>query len=86
MRFLSAILALFTLLFMLNSCGIYSFSGADTAGAKTFSVDYFQPVATLASPLLAQRFTESLKDLVLQQSTLKVMKQLRKTDSRLQLR
>lgn len=55
---------------LLTSCGIYTFTGADTSGAETFSVEYFKPQTPLATPLLAQNFTESLKDLVLQQSTL----------------
>jgi hypothetical protein len=62
------VIALFALLY--NSCGIYTFTGADTSGAETFSVDYFKPQTPLATPLLAQNFTEALKDLVLQQSTL----------------
>lgn len=49
---------------------MYTFTGADTSGADTFSVKYFKPQTTLATPLLSQNFTESLKDLVLQQSTL----------------
>ncbi len=67
----SAIFYLLAAVF-LGSCGMYSFSGADTSGAKTFSVDYFKPVATLASPLFSQQFTEELKDLILQQSTLSI--------------
>jgi len=49
-------------------------SGTDTSGASTFSVDYFKPNTALATPLLAQRFTESLKDLILQQSPLNLTK------------
>jgi len=60
------------LLLSLASCGIYSFTGADTSGASTFSVDYFRPETALATPVLAQSFTESLKDLILQQSTLNI--------------
>jgi hypothetical protein len=54
-----------------GSCGIYSPYGAQTGGARTFSVDYFTPVASLASPAVAQRFTEALKDVVQRQSTLR---------------
>ena len=49
-------------------------SGTDTSGASSFSVDYFKPNTPLATPLLAQRFTESLKDLILQQSPLNLTK------------
>lgn len=61
---------LYGLIILISSCGIYSFTGADTSGAETFSVRYFKPQTPLATPLLAQNFTESLKDLVMQQSTL----------------
>jgi hypothetical protein len=59
------------LLLVLGSCGVYSPFGAQTGGAKTFSVAYFTPVASLASPVTAQRFTEALKDIVQRQSTLR---------------
>ncbi|NQX91673.1 MAG: LptE family protein [Flavobacteriales bacterium] len=52
------------------SCGIYSPYGAQTSGAKTFSVEYFKPQTPLASPELAQNFTEFLRDVILRQSTL----------------
>lgn len=47
-------------------------TGGQFSGAQTFSVEYFKPQTALASPLYAQRFTESLKDLVLSQSPLKL--------------
>jgi hypothetical protein len=55
-----------------SGCGIYSFTGGQFSGAKTFSVGYFKPQAGLATPLYAQRFTESMKDLLLAQSPLKL--------------
>jgi len=65
-------LFLIALIPALISCGIYSFTGADTSGASSFSVAYFGPETALATPILAQNFTESLKDLILQQSTLNI--------------
>jgi hypothetical protein len=67
----------FTILFILvsavlASCGIYSFTGGQYSGAKTFSVDYFKPQSAMVTPLYAQRFTESLKDLLLAQSPLRI--------------
>ncbi len=58
--------------FSLVSCSMsYSFTGADIpANAKTFSVDYFQNNSPLADPDYPQQLTESLKDLMLQQSPL----------------
>ena len=52
-------------------CGVYTPYGAQTAGARTFSVDYFTPVAPLAGPEVGQEFTEALKDLIQRQSTLR---------------
>ena len=58
-------------LLLLIRCGVYTPYGAQTAGAKTFSVDYFTPVAPLAGPEVGQEFTEALKDLIQRQSTLR---------------
>jgi hypothetical protein len=57
---------------ILSGCGIYSFTGGQFSGAKTFSVDYFKSQSALASPLYSQRLTESLKDILLAQSPLKL--------------
>ena len=54
-----------------SGCGIYTPYGAQTGGAKTFSVDYFTPIAPLAGPEVGQQFTEALKDLIQRQSTLR---------------
>jgi hypothetical protein len=56
----------------LSGCGIYSFTGGQFSGAKTFSVEYFKPQSPLATPSYAQRLTESMKDLLLSQSPLKL--------------
>lgn len=58
---------------VMHSCSLYSFSGADTAGAKTFSVDFFRSQTPLAGPGFSQQFTESLKDLLQSQSNLKLV-------------
>ena len=58
---------------LISSCGVYTPYGAQTSGAKTFSVDYFKPQTPLASPVVAQLFTEDLKDLVQRQSTLRLV-------------
>jgi hypothetical protein len=63
---------LLSLIFLMSGCGIYSFSGGQFSGAKTFSVSFFKPQTPLASQVYAQRFTESLKDLLLSQSPLKL--------------
>ncbi len=66
-------IGLFLGLSMLTACGIYSFTGGQFSGAKTFSVDFFKPQSAMVTPLYAQRFTESLKDLLLAQSPLKLI-------------
>jgi len=62
----------FAITTIVSGCGVYSFTGGQYSGAKTFSVDYFKPQSALATPLYAQRFTESLKDLLLAQSPLRL--------------
>lgn len=56
-----------------HGCGIYTPYGAQTSGARTFSVDYFRPQSPLASPTVAQNFTEELKDVIQRQSTLRLV-------------
>ncbi|MFN6379183.1 MAG: LPS assembly lipoprotein LptE [Flavobacteriales bacterium] len=63
----------FFLVVLLASCTVrYSLSGGQFSGASTFSVDLFKSQTALASPIYAQRLTESLKDLLLSQSPLKI--------------
>jgi len=58
---------------LLSACTVrYSLSGGQFSGASTFSVDLFKSQTALASPIYAQRLTESLKDLLLSQSPLKI--------------
>ena len=63
-------MVVFAFAMVFSACGVYSPYGAQTSGAKTFSVDFFKPQTPLASPELAQNFTEGLRDLILRQSTL----------------
>lgn len=59
---------------MLGGCTIrYSLSGGQFSGAENFSVSLFKSQTALASPIYAQRLTESLKDLLLSQSPLKIV-------------
>lgn len=58
---------------LLPACSVrYSFTGGDTGQAKTLSVDLFQARAPLATPSAVQTFTESLRDLLLAQTRLKL--------------
>ncbi|MBX2979843.1 MAG: LptE family protein [Flavobacteriales bacterium] len=49
-----------------------SFTGGDVGQARTVSVDLFQARAPLATPQSAQLFTETLRDVLLAQSPLKL--------------
>ncbi|MBL7962376.1 MAG: LptE family protein [Flavobacteriales bacterium] len=50
-----------------------SFTGADVGNARTFSVDYLEPRAPQATPTAAQTVTETVRDLILAQSPLKLV-------------
>lgn len=67
---------LFTLLILTaQSCGIYSFSGANLSpDVKTIQIDYFPNNAGLIEPSLSQLFTITLQDLMLQQTNLELVK------------
>ena len=61
---------------ILNSCGIYSFSGASIpAEAKTVSVQYFPNNAQLVNPLLSTTITNALNDIFVNQTTLQSVAQ-----------
>lgn len=70
--FLVAVLLVITLP-VLQSCGIYTFSGAETGDAKTISIEFIQNKANLVSPTLSQAFTEKLKDKFIRETTLKLV-------------
>jgi hypothetical protein len=60
---------------LLNSCGIYNFTGGDVGTAKTFTVNYFQNYASQSpgstfDPGLDREYTLSLQDLILNQTSL----------------
>lgn len=53
-------------------CGVYSPYGAQTSGAKTFTVLGFNPVNPLASASSALLLTELMRDRIQRQSTLRL--------------
>ncbi len=64
------------LVFIFFSCNTikYSFTGASIPeDVNTFSVEYFNSVATLSPPTLSQTFTEDLKDVFLEQTRLAIV-------------
>lgn len=58
------------LLLSLQSCGIYSFTGANTGDAESFQVNFFQNQADLVEPGIDRLFTLSLQDLIQNQTNL----------------
>lgn len=74
-RYKFAVLAAFLLfaLPLFQSCGIYTFSGAQIGTAKTISINFIQNKANLVSPTLSQVFTEKLKDKFIRETTLKLV-------------
>ncbi|TYB77966.1 hypothetical protein ES677_08715 [Bizionia gelidisalsuginis] len=55
------------------SCGAYSFTGADTGDAETYQVNYFQNNAVLIEPGLDRDFTNTLADLIQNQTNLSLV-------------
>lgn len=64
------ILLVCCLLWTAQSCGIYSFTGADTGNAKTFQVNYFQNTSAIVEPGIDRTFTLELQDLIQSQTNL----------------
>jgi hypothetical protein len=64
------------ILFLISACKVnYSFTGGSIpAQAVTFSVEYFNVSAPLASPTINQVLTEGLKDYLLAQTRLDIAK------------
>jgi hypothetical protein len=60
-------------LVLLNGCGPYSFTGADTGAAKTFQVNFFPNNAQLIEPGIDILFTNSLQDLIQNQTNLSLV-------------
>lgn len=76
-RFLKHIKYSFFLIgiFISNSCGTYSFSGASIPSEmKTVSVQFFENTSALVVPYLSQQFTEALKDRIRNQSRLSIVR------------
>lgn len=64
------------LLFFVTGCRVnYSVSGGDVGEARTVSVDLLEARAPLATPLSAQVLTETLRDLLLAQTPLKLKRE-----------
>ena len=67
-----SIIILLTSAVILQGCGAYSFTGADInySTTKTVQVNYFQNNAPIVEPGIARDFTQTLQDLLLNQTNL----------------
>ena len=67
-----SILFFFSLALCFQSCGSYSFTGADInySTTKTVQVNYFKNNAPIVEPGIARDFTQKLQDLLLNQTSL----------------
>lgn len=62
------------LFIILSGCkGGYSFTGGNVGEAKTLNIDFFDNTAAIVNPEMSQIFTESLKDIFVQQTSLRLV-------------
>lgn len=73
MRHLHYIFAI-TIIFTLNSCSVYNFTGTGKIDAKTFQVNFFQNNAEIIEPGIDRTFTLALQDLIQNQTNLNLVK------------
>ncbi|MCW1147322.1 LptE family protein [Flavobacterium lacisediminis] len=64
-----------TISLLVNSCGVYNFTGAKPVDAKTFQVNYFQNNAQLIEPGIERTFTLELQDIIQNQTNLNLVSQ-----------
>ena len=71
-NFIKSFLVLLIFTVTIQSCGTYSFTGADIdySTTKTFQVSYFQNNARIVQPGIDRDFTLKLQDLLLNQTNL----------------
>ena len=70
-KLFSGLIVLIAFTVMMESCGVYSFTGASiTPGVKTVSIQYFPNRASVAQPSLSQVFTDKLKEKFVSQTSL----------------
>ena len=66
------IILLLSIFLLINSCGIYNFTGSSKIDAKTFQVNRFQNIAPLVEPGIDRTFTVKLQDLIQSQTNLSI--------------
>ena len=60
---------------LVNSCGVYNFTGAKPVDAKTFQVNYFQNNAPLVEPGIERTITIELQEIIQNQTNLNLVSQ-----------
>ena len=60
---------------LVNSCGVYNFTGTGQIDAETFQVNYFQNNAPLVEPGIERTFTLELQDIIQSQTNLNLVSQ-----------
>ena len=70
MRIFSFLPAMLFILILSGCKGGFSFTGGNVGEAKTLNVDFFENTAAIVNPEMSQIFTESLKDIFVQQTSL----------------
>ena len=60
---------------LVNSCGVYNFTGTGQIDAETFQVNYFQNNAELIEPGIERTFTLALQDIIQNQTNLNLTSQ-----------
>lgn len=68
------LLLIVPLLFLSQSCGVYSLSGGSVGNLKTVNVLYFENVAPLVINNLSQTFTQALQDRIRTQTRLSTVR------------
>ena len=64
-----------TISLLVNSCGVYNFTGTGKIDAETFQVNYFQNNAELIEPGIERTFTLELQDIIQNQTNLNLTSQ-----------
>lgn len=66
-------LLLLIIVFGINGCSVYNFTGTGKIDAKTFQVNYFQNNAPLIEPGIERIFTQRLQNLIQNQTSLNLV-------------
>ena len=74
MKKIKIIIATLVIAITVASCGIYNFTGTGDLNAETYQVNFFQNNAPIIEPGLDRDFTTALQDLILNQTSLDLVR------------